>query len=64
MYRLAEIRKSLCCYDKREKSKRKLLASEKVTELFKIFNSTSENVIVGPLGLSIDETLIVWIIIK
>ena len=56
--RLIEIRKSLHVYFDNGDSGIKLLASEKVIEIIKIYNSTCKNVISGALGYSIDESLV------
>ena len=54
--RIKEIRKSLCVYDKSEPVAK---MSSKIIPLIKIYNETCRNVITGPLGLSVDESLIV-----
>ena len=51
-----EVRKALYVYIHNKESG--LLASEKVINLVKIYNSTCENVITGSLGYFIDESLI------
>jgi hypothetical protein len=55
-HRTKEIRKSLCTYDKSQPVAK---MSSKIIPLIKIYNETCRDVITGPLGLSVDESLIV-----